>query len=663
MNLSSEATVEELNRRLQDAEARNAQLEKLIQDQHNTVDPSTLSPVNGDFPLAHGVYQLPNYAVPSSRSNMLSRSKSTISYPTQMAPSMMDRGVGYHAHKRQRRAFSQQSGTASTMMSRSISNRSESNMPFRQTGPVAPLANPAVTPLDRFCASHDEPANQSLQGGLSQRLPSVEENTPLFGIGLDPKDFLERWGEHGSEPYDSMPNTLPNDAFNFQIPSACPSMISGSSAAETTSPLTRQNSSFDNLAATDMARFASSQSQGADAFLSQDSLFSLNAANGVYPGTKRHGHEQVLFGLGASLPPTTPHEYASSAPNGHSFLSSPNMERSISNTSCASAKSTASTLERRAKDARERIIQQAKSTAIAPRPEESPAESNTGPTASKRDPKIPVKQSNYQRPKHPKVFCDQCQDHPEGFRGDHELRRHVNAKHEGIVKKFICRDPADVGLVSKVQAINPLSKCKACVTGKLYGAYYNAAAHLRRTHFKPKTPRGKNKNNDERRGGKGGGDWPAMSDLKLWFEEKHVKVDQQDALSPDQDDADAEMADIEIPDVAVNTQMGMFSHIGSSMSPFDMEASYDLTVDGASDANAMMGVAAGMGMTAPISSASGGFGYSPYSDGSPIGLDGGDYAFSEQGASVYGTNLSSSNTITPSTFQEISLNDAMWGAV
>ncbi|KAH7015571.1 hypothetical protein EDB80DRAFT_341696 [Ilyonectria destructans] len=658
MNLSSDAKFEELQRLLQDAEARNAQLEKLIQDKQLSADSSSLSTVTGGIPLAQSGFSFSNYAVPSVRSSVLARSKSTISYPTQMV-SPLDRDVRYQAPKRQRRAFSQQSGPAPTMMSRSISNRSENNMPFVQVGPVAPLANPVANPaLDRFCSSHDEPANQSLQGGLSQRLPSVEENTPLFGIGLDPEDFLARWGEQGSEPYLSSRPNLPNE-FNFQVPSACPSMISGSSAAETTSPLTRQNSSFDNIDATDMARLASSQSQS-DAFLSQDSFLPFNAGN--YPGTKRHSHEQVLLGLGAS------HQYDSSASNGLSFLSSPasaNMERSISNTSCASAKSTASTLERRAKDARERIIQQAKSTAIAPRPEEPLATSNAGPAASKRDPKMAVNKSNYQRPKHPKVFCHECQEHPEGFRGDHELRRHVNAKHEGVVKKFICRDPADVGKTSKVQAINPLSKCKACTGGKLYGAYYNAAAHLRRTHFKPKTPRGKNKNNDEKRGGKGGGDWPPMADLKLWFEEKLVKVDQQDALSPDQDDTDADMVDAEVADVSVDTPMGMFSHIGSSMSQYDMEAArYDLTVDTADANNAMLGAAADIGMTAPISSASGGFGYSPYSDGSPIGLDG-DYAFSDQGASVYGTNLSSSNTITPSTYQDISLtvSDAMWGSV
>jgi hypothetical protein len=51
-------------------------------------------------------------------------------------------------------------------------------------------------------------------------------------------------------------------------------------------------------------------------------------------------------------------------------------------------------------------------------------------------------------------------------------------------------------------------------------AYYNAAAHLRRAHFKPKNRR-KDKDG-ESRGGKGGGDWPPMAELKYWM--KEVKV-------------------------------------------------------------------------------------------------------------------------------------------
>lgn len=132
----------------------------------------------------------------------------------------------------------------------------------------------------------------------------------------------------------------------------------------------------------------------------------------------------------------------------------------------------------------------------------------------------------YQRPLHPKVWCKKCDDYPEGFRGEHELRRHTDRQHKVVVKKWICSEPCD-GLsgIEHPIPINPLAKCKACSQlKKRYGAYYNAAAHLRRAHFNPK-PKGRAKGAKidgklaEKRGGKGGGDWPSMIELKRWMRE------------------------------------------------------------------------------------------------------------------------------------------------
>ncbi|KAK4240701.1 hypothetical protein C8A03DRAFT_13004 [Achaetomium macrosporum] len=122
--------------------------------------------------------------------------------------------------------------------------------------------------------------------------------------------------------------------------------------------------------------------------------------------------------------------------------------------------------------------------------------------------------ASYQRPPLRRVYCTKCNEYPEGFRGEHELRRHNDAKHAALVKRWVCKQPSDPP--SSPQPVIPLAKCKACVNQKRYGAYYNAAAHLRRAHFNP------------HRGGKASGDWPPMSVLKDWMREVRQSIDTQD---------------------------------------------------------------------------------------------------------------------------------------
>ena len=126
---------------------------------------------------------------------------------------------------------------------------------------------------------------------------------------------------------------------------------------------------------------------------------------------------------------------------------------------------------------------------------------------------VPIAKAPYVRPHHDKIKCNQCDVKPDGFRGEHELRRHTERAHPIHRRKaFICID------ISPGKTF--LADCKACVAQKRYNAYYNAAAHLRRVHFNPKKKSSKGKiKPEESRGGKGGGDWPAMDIVKEWMRE------------------------------------------------------------------------------------------------------------------------------------------------
>ncbi|KAF2473451.1 uncharacterized protein BDR25DRAFT_312513 [Lindgomyces ingoldianus] len=164
---------------------------------------------------------------------------------------------------------------------------------------------------------------------------------------------------------------------------------------------------------------------------------------------------------------------------------------------------------------------------------EGPTFGNTLPSKTSQPPVRALSSSLIREGQKPqrslRLLCPHCNENPVGFRGHHELQRHMMRKHTRNRKFYICVDDSEDKTF--------LANCKSCLRGKKYGAYYNAAAHLRRAHFNPRK-RGREAQKDEslKRGGKGGGVGPSMDLLKERWIREIEEVVEDDAPSRDNDD-------------------------------------------------------------------------------------------------------------------------------
>ncbi|RFU26014.1 hypothetical protein B7463_g10321, partial [Scytalidium lignicola] len=443
-------------------------------------------------------------------------------------------------------------------------------------------------------------------------------------IGENPADYLSRTGASLLALTPSPVSMQTNDTFDshslvgsyptFGAAPTTPCSESLTTATTLTSNMSRQNSMCNDamIGGFQMMSVNSKASFSTEDYMDEPMYQVAYSTPSQYPRHCSNDEQsRLLVGAGGvshdsqfshSLPTQVGAHFQSVSP-----LES--MQRSSSNESTSSSTSTSGTASASSRSKQRLQAQIAAARRIAPKGglDDKSSAGSTSQSMSRLDSKdgshnkLAISKRTYQRPKHERVYCKQCDEYPDGFRGEHELRRHQDRQHKDMVKKWICVEPPPSP--DHPLPLLPLSKCKAChQQKKKYGAYYNAAAHLRRAHFRPK-PKGRNRSSKtdesaEKRGGKAGGDWPSMQELKRWMQE--VEEHATEYSQQDEEDSEDESNECDMDD-QVTTQS---QHVDLTTVPIYDTSSYVMESTNINMNNQMMLQSQGQDMNMDTSSLS-----------------------------------------------------------
>lgn len=426
------------------------------------------------------------------------------------------------------------------------------------------LSAPAMSRTASASTSWQSNNDYTFYPDASMRHPSlhsIPEVAPFSNESISewsPQDYITTYIEPASSA--SLSSSLPLHTQQLQVPLTTPSLqwcssTDGSTAPSTPStalmtPITQSSNLMSRQSScgshflddTSMLRFQSQSScnlailpeDGVSFFPFDDQSKPVSACvdTSLFNPNFVGSANEAFLSPSQSIPASVSSQALASSENMPGLAE--DMRRSASATSSegnvSDASAPSSTCSRQLRRERE-IISQAAARKIAPKAfehdetESAPSNASMARIRSEDGSSKTVgviSKTPYVRPSHPKIMCQYCTERPDGFRGTHELDRHIARAHASRRKGYIC---VDYSPDKKF-----LASCKHCRNKKVYGAYYNAAAHLRRAHFHPRV-RGRKGKSNEKRGGIGGGDHPAMEYLKQhWI--KEVEVENNVTSSP-----------------------------------------------------------------------------------------------------------------------------------